>query len=110
MISLITENNILTKQKSCPNGFTEVTGVSNNQLITLTQCVGDSSIKNGNVLFGGIYSAINKNPVTGSHSCPSGFVSQILFNFNDNYICQSTDLSLENIRYYYFIILFIKKL
>ncbi len=54
LISSITEHNIITKQASCPSGYVGVSGISNNPLITLTQCVGDSSIKNGNVLFGGI--------------------------------------------------------
>jgi hypothetical protein len=69
--------------------------------LSLTQCVGDQSIQKGGVLFGGIYSSLHDNPVTKSKKCPSGFVSQSLFDSNDNFICQSADFSVENIRLYF---------
>jgi hypothetical protein len=42
---------------------------------------------------------LHDNPVTKSKKCPPGFVPQSLFDSNDNFICQSADFSVQNIRY-----------
>lgn len=97
-ISETTSNNYLTKTANCPVGYLAQTGVASNPWISLTQCVGDSSVQKGAVLFGGIYSNLHDNPVTGDKSCPSGFTAQSLFDYGDNFICQSSDLSTANIK------------
>ena len=63
--------------------------------IELTECIGNSTaIQKGDVLFGGIYSILNDNPVTKAKSCPPYFVRQSLFDCSNNIICISTDKSM----------------
>jgi hypothetical protein len=92
------QNNVLTNSATCPSGYVTKTFTSTNPSIKLSVCEGGPGINNGAVLFGGIYSSIANNPITGARSCPPNFRAQSLFDCSDNFICLSTDVNDNNIK------------
>ncbi len=91
-------NNLLTNSDSCPPGYVAKTFTSTSPSIKLTTCEGANGINNGAVLFGGVYSSLVQNPITGAKSCPPNFQAQSLLDCSDNYICLTTDVNDNNIK------------
>jgi len=87
------QSNVLTNSATCPGGYVAKTLTSSQPSFTLTQCLGGDGVKNGAVLFGGVYSSMVNNQVTGGKSCPPFFKPQGLFDCADNFICVSTDIN-----------------
>lgn len=82
----------LTRNRQCPNGYVAKTAfLASNPWLNLTECYGSYAIEKGGVLFGGIYSAVSNNPVTGKKSCPENFSPVSLFDCSKNLVCLSFD-------------------
>lgn len=89
----------LTRDRKCPPGYIGKTAfLASNPWYNLTECFGSDSIQRGGALFGGIYSPVANNPVTGKKSCPENFTPISLFDCSKNVICLSYDFdrSIEN--------------
>jgi hypothetical protein len=64
--------------------------LAKNPKLNLTECYGSAdTIEKGSFLFGGIYSDVQINAVTGAKSCPLNFQPFSLFDCKKNVICLS---------------------